>query len=64
MGLRTVLPTETVDIFRGCDVVRCEKCKGDRFITGMGYMREKCDNCKGKGFVEKEVLKVKDKKKE
>ena len=58
-----MLLTETVDIFREYDVVKCEKCKGDRFITGMGYMREKCDNCKGKGFVEKEVLKAKDKKK-
>lgn len=42
-------------------MVKCDKCKGDKFITGMGYMREKCSNCSGKGFIPE---KVKTKKKE
>lgn len=57
-----MLPTEIVDYFREFDVIKCEKCNGDKFIMGMGAMKEKCSNCKGKGFVEKEVLKTKDKK--
>lgn len=37
---------------------RCDVCKGERKVVGMGAMKIKCANCSGTGFVE-----VKDDKK-
>jgi len=43
---------------------RCRTCFGQKYINGMGNMREKCHDCKGKGFVsEEEPLKVNAKEK-
>jgi DnaJ-class molecular chaperone len=41
-------------------MIKCDRCQGDKVIIGMGAMKEKCTNCKGKGFVE-EVVKTKKK---
>lgn len=30
---------------------KCEICKGDRYSSIMGGMREKCKSCDGKGFI-------------
>lgn len=38
---------------------RCDVCKGERRVTGMGGMRVACDGCKGSGF----VVQVENKKK-
>ena len=41
-------------------MIRCERCRGEKKITGMGGMTEKCKACSGKGFiVDKEVKKPK-----
>lgn len=29
----------------------CRTCNGNKTISGMGHMKEKCKNCDGKGFV-------------
>lgn len=29
----------------------CRTCNGNKTISGMGHMKEKCSNCDGKGFV-------------
>lgn len=43
-------------------MVKCEKCKGEKFIMGLGYMREKCPQCSGKGFVSDDKVLVADDK--
>ena len=44
-------------------MIKCEKCKGDKFVMGMGNMREKCTSCGGKGFVSDDKVGVKKTKK-
>ena len=34
-----------------CNKTRCSVCLGKKFIEGIGYMRKKCDNCEGVGFL-------------
>lgn len=46
----------------GLIMVKCEKCKGEKFIMGLGYMREKCPQCSGKGFVSDDKVLVADDK--
>ena len=41
-------------------MIKCDKCRGDKTVIGMGAMTEKCAKCKGKGFIE-EVVKTKKK---
>ncbi len=38
---------------------KCTRCDGQKYINGMGNMREKCKPCDGKGFVpEIEPIKI------
>jgi len=36
-------------------MVKCDRCKGDKVIIGMGAMKEKCTTCGGKGFISEPV---------
>jgi DnaJ-class molecular chaperone len=29
----------------------CQTCNGNKMINGMGYIKEKCKKCDGKGFI-------------
>lgn len=29
---------------------KCTTCNGNKMITGMGHMKEKCSKCKGSGI--------------
>ena len=31
---------------------KCQTCKGIKTIMGLGFIREKCKNCGGAGFIE------------
>ena len=33
----------------------CLICQGQKFVYGMGNMREKCKNCDGKGFIKDKI---------
>jgi hypothetical protein len=35
---------------RPCDKI-CTVCRGLKFVIGVGYMREKCHNCDGLGYL-------------
>lgn len=42
-------------------LARCEKCVGQKTVTGLGMMIIKCTACKGIGYIadkEKEVVKA------
>ena len=36
------------------DLVKCNACKGQKRIMGMGMMKKDCKACKGIGWLEKE----------
>lgn len=34
--------------------IRCERCRGQKKVKGLGCMLKKCDACNGAGFIERE----------
>lgn len=38
--------------------IRCEKCRGQKKVKGLGCMLKKCDACNGAGFIEREDASV------
>lgn len=40
-------------------MTKCKICEGHKYIYGMGNVREKCQDCEGKGFISKAVQNAK-----
>lgn len=34
--------------------VRCDRCRGQKKVRGLGCLLKKCDVCSGAGFIERE----------
>ena len=32
-------------------MIKCKNCNGQKYVTGMGNMKDKCKDCNGKGFL-------------